>query len=147
MGAFRTILACTDFSESGNKAVDTAAAIAREQQASLVLCHVLDPPPTPNPLYGQYTGTEDWSPETQTQVEHETLQALAKLVPAEAGLQVECTAPRGPHADTILEAGETAKADLIVIGTHGYTGLTRLLWGSVAERVARHAKCSVLVVR
>jgi nucleotide-binding universal stress UspA family protein len=66
---------------------------------------------------------------------------------AESGLRAEPECRDGDPAEQILQAAEAAAADLVVVGTHGRTGLSRLLMGSVARNVLNHAPCSVLVVR
>ena len=65
----------------------------------------------------------------------------------EKGLKVNTAIREGDVHDEILAAAEEAKAELIIMGTHGRRGLNRLLLGSVAESVARRARCAVLLVR
>jgi nucleotide-binding universal stress UspA family protein len=76
-------------------------------------------------------------------------QALDQRVAAAAagGLSVSAVLKTGSAPEAILDAAADERADLIVIGTHGRTGLTRLVIGSVAERVVRMAPCPVLVVK
>ena len=79
--------------------------------------------------------------------EHEALadQMAARL--QSAGVTAVPELREGDAATEILTAASASNADLIVIGTHGRTGLTRLILGSVARNVLQHARCSVLVVR
>jgi nucleotide-binding universal stress UspA family protein len=82
-------------------------------------------------------------PPSRAEVEQQ-LQALAATVPE---LRTECRVAEGPVADAILQVARETGCDVIVMGTHGRTGLVRLLVGSVAEQVVRHAPCPVLTVK
>lgn len=74
------------------------------------------------------------------------MQALSREL-LQSGVRAELFLRHGPATDVILAFGVAKKADLIIMGSQGRTGLKRLLIGSVAERVVRHAHCPVLVVR
>ena len=115
-----------------------------------MLAHVVDVLPVPNPMYAHYYPSDDWHPESHAQAEAEARRALETL----AGKQAESS--RIPHeilvgygqpVDEILRLAEENQADLIVVGTHGHSGLRHLLLGSVAERIVLRASCSVLLVR
>jgi nucleotide-binding universal stress UspA family protein len=84
-----------------------------------------------------------------TQVEDpiEARAKMAQLRPADSRVHVEYQLVDGEPAEHILKVAESSNADLLVLGTHGSTGLTRLLMGSVAEHVLRKAPCPVLTVR
>jgi nucleotide-binding universal stress UspA family protein len=111
----------------------------------VVLLHVLEGG-IPSPLYAHYHPTP--SPEQLREEEAEARRRLAALVPAR-GRRVPHSLHlvRGAPADEICRAAEAEGASLIVIASHGRSGLRRYLIGSVAERVARHASCSVLLLR
>jgi nucleotide-binding universal stress UspA family protein len=141
-----TILHPTDFSSSSRPAFNHALALAREQRGELLLVHVL---PTVMPMVGEgYMSPKTFddlqqSMRAQAQKQLDRLVAKAKAARVRArGLLYE-----GVAADAIARAARAKRAKLIVMGTHGRTGLTRLFMGSVAERVVGTAPCPVLTVR
>ena len=142
----RTILHPTDFSPASRAAFTHALALAREERAELVLVHVLA---TVMPMVGDgYVSPQTFddlqrSMRAQAQKQLDRLLAKAKAARVRArGLLYE-----GVAADAIARAARSQRAKLIVMGTHGRTGLTRLFMGSVAERVIGTAPCPVLTVR
>lgn len=150
MRRFARILACTDFSESGDRAVEAAFGLSLDADASVVLVHVVDALNIPNPMYAHYYRTDEWSPKVQADAQSEARQALERLVPEKAtsdGRQVEVVVGHGRPIDEIVRIAEEREVDLIIVGTQGHSALAHLLLGSVAERVVRHAPCSVLLVR
>lgn len=145
----KKILAPIDFSAATPKVVAYAARFAEQFGAQLVLLHV------------NYPMIDLGPPEAfafdRGEVE-ETMRrdALAKLTQwkdqiatsgAGAAIPVEPVVRRGVPHHEIVQAARELEIDLIVIATHGYTGMKHLLLGSTAERVVRHALCPVLVVR
>jgi nucleotide-binding universal stress UspA family protein len=130
----RTILHPTDFSEPSEAAFGLACSLARAHGARLVVQHVV---PLPVVLYGP--PPEEYLTHLREQLVH--MQARDSKVSMEDWL-VE-----GDPATAILRAAEEISCDLIVLGTHGRTGISRLLLGSVAEKVVRRAPCPVLTVR
>lgn len=138
----QTILVPTDFSDCSDEAMQYAAMIARVFKARIVLVHVIQPF-----TYGMT--------ETFNLVDHYTAlktiagpmldQARKKLL--KKGLLVETDLLDGAAHRRILEKARRAKADLIVMGTHGRTGVELFLLGSVAEKVVRMSACPVLTVR
>jgi nucleotide-binding universal stress UspA family protein len=143
----QTIVVSTDFSAYGDAALPYAFRLAREQGARVVLVHVIDARPTPNPLYAHYYPIP--TPEQTRAAEGEATEALRARIPDElrGSGRVETLVGQGAPAAEILRIAAETKASLIVIATHGRTGLSRLALGSVAERVIREAPCPVLVVR
>jgi nucleotide-binding universal stress UspA family protein len=135
----RKILHPTDFSESARPAFELACALARDYSAALVVAHVV--PSThvfaPDGIAVAFPPEEPY----------EVRARLARVRPAEGGIDVEHRLLEGDPAEMILKLALDADADVIVMGTHGATGLTRLLVGSVAESVLRKAPCPVLTVR
>jgi universal stress protein A len=79
--------------------------------------------------------------------QEEALQRLRDLIPASYDSACEIVVAAGNPVALIVHMARARTVDLIVMGTHGYTGLRHILWGSVAERVIRLAPCPVLVVR
>lgn len=142
---FETILVTTDLSETGNQAVPRAFRLAEHEGARLVLLHVLEGG-IPNPLYAHYYPSP--SPEGLRQQEAEGLRVLEELIPERArGVKHSIRLSHGSPAAEICRIAEEEGASLIVIASHGRTALKRFLIGSVAERVVRHAPCSVMLLR
>lgn len=135
----KTILHPTDFSKPSESALRLACALARDYEARLVLLHVVEPPV----YYGELGMTVPLPPDF-----HEGLhRRLSNLVPADSGIPVETVLIEGSAPREILHVAEDQKVDLIVLGTHGRTGVARVLLGSVAESVIRHSSIPVLTVK
>jgi nucleotide-binding universal stress UspA family protein len=135
----RTILHPTDFSAYSDQAFQLACALSRDYGARLIVLHVATPPVI---VYG-----EGVLPPEPAVFQEQLRERLQHVVPKDPKLAVEHRLVEGDVAKEILRlAGET-KSDLIVMGTHGRTGLGRLLMGSVAEQVVRKASCPVLTVK
>ena len=134
----RTILHPTDFSENSGYAFQFACALARDYGAKLVVLHVF---PTPV-LFG-----DSMSALPLDVPRDELLEMLNKIKPDDPAIAIERLLVVGEPANEIREAAGAHHADLIVIGTHGRGGLSRLVMGSVAEDVSRNANCPVLTVR
>jgi nucleotide-binding universal stress UspA family protein len=137
------VLAATDFSDPANPAIDAAASEAARRGLELNLIHAIDLVPYFVVSDGMVPATlsADFSKEMY-QTMQTRLDECAARVSAKKGILVTGS------ADTeILSASVNLPADLVVVGTHGRSGLTRLALGSVAEAVVRGARCSILVVR
>ena len=132
------ILHPTDFSEQSQHAFRLACALARDHGSRLVLLHVV---PSPVVLAGE--GIMLPPPDPADEAIWNQLHQLD--VPT--GILALRQVVQGEAAGEILRLAEETHADLIVMGTHGRTGLSRLLMGSVAEKVLRRAACPVLVVK
>jgi len=133
------ILHPTDFSEYSAHALRMACALARDYGARLVLLHVAAPP-----TIGYAEGVIP--PDTEYYTEGLRDQLARLDVPA-VGIQPERRLAEGDPVSEILRVAREINADLIVMGTHGRTGLSRLLMGSVAELVVRRSSCPVLTVK
>lgn len=148
MKAIRQILVPSDFSESSRKALDYAAEFARPFAASVDVLHVWEAPifiPPAGILAAGVVGmteVEIFRKSAQDALDRFVADARARGVVVRASF-----AELGPPAHTITEFARKREYDLIVIGTHGRTGLSHAWIGSVAERVVRHAPCMVLTVR
>jgi nucleotide-binding universal stress UspA family protein len=143
-------MACTDFSGPGDRAVEVAFGLSLDTDAAVVLCHVVDALNIPNPMYAHYYRSDDWSPEVQAEAESEARRALEALVPDEAKKnrdRVELAVGHGRPIDEVVRIAEEHDIELIIVGTQGHSAIAHLLLGSVAERIVRHAPCSVLLVR
>jgi len=147
---FKRILVTTDFSESGDHAIGHAFRMAADHGAELILCHVIETVIAPNPLYAHYYPADLLNPELQAHAEKEAADALLERAPQEeplAAVPHTTLVVHGSPAEEIMRTARDHEVDLIVIATHGRTGLKHLLMGSTAERVIRHVHCPVLVVR
>jgi nucleotide-binding universal stress UspA family protein len=133
----KKVVAPVDFSEHSIHAVDEAREMV-DSAANLYVIHVL---PKLSPMEpGVIWGTVD----DASRIQHAS-EALKEKLKAHAGAQIH-VALGGP-AHEIVDYAKKVGADLIVVPSHGRTGATRLLLGSVAEGVVRHAHCPVLVLR
>jgi len=143
----RSILLPTDFSECANYALPYATSLARSAGASIICVHVIEPVV---PTVG-YTGIAEPLPiaDLSEQLEDSATRELPKIARHEecAGLNVEEVIVHGDAASEIVRVAKERGVDLIVISSHGRTGLGRILFGSTAEAVVRHAPCPVLVVK
>lgn len=143
----RSILIPTDFSECGNYALSYATSLARTFGASLICVHVIEPIV---PTVG-YSGMTEPLPiaDITEQLEDSAERELPKIAVREecAGIEVEELLVHGEAASEIVRVAKERNVDLIVISSHGRTGLGRILFGSTAEAVVRHASCPVLVVK
>ena len=143
--AIRRILYAADFSPASRPAFKRALQLAGALHGRLLIAHVIGPPPlvgegylTPETLQALLRGQRDAA---RRQLRALTARAKAAGVRA-ASLLVET----GTTHERIVRAARRERADMIVMGTHGRTGLTRLLLGSVAARVIATAPCPVLTV-
>lgn len=140
------ILMGTDFSDYSKEALDYAVLFAKHFGAELYLLHVLDVP-TYIPGVASVTGP-DFSELIRSlrEGERKRLEALAGEV-RQNGVVVHLILKEGTPFREIPKVVKEVSADLIVLGTHGRTGLDRFMMGSVAERVARRAPCPILLVK
>lgn len=143
----RSILLPTDFSECANHALSYATSLARQAGASIICVHVIEPVV---PAVG-YTGLTEPMPmaDLSEQLEESAERELPKIGACDEcdGLEVEEVIAHGDAAAEIVRVAKERGVDLIVIASHGRTGLGRILFGSTAESVVRHAPCPVLVVK
>ena len=140
------VLAAVDFSDWTDPVLKTAAELAHRYDASLtvVYAEMFLPPP-----YFTERGIERIADflETQRQAAQEHLQEVVEQTLGKEGIEVETRLVEASPTEGILRAAEPLGADMIVMGTHGRSGLNRLLLGSVAEKVMRQARVPVLTVR
>ena len=140
------IIAGTDFSDPALPAIETAISEARRTNAQLTILHSLDPYWTMTSVGAiggaPYVLGEQIYQDMQKYANERLVDILNKF-----GMKAELSVTRGNAARALVSAAANTTAELLVVGTVGRTGLTRLLLGSVAEAVVSHAPCSVLVVR
>jgi nucleotide-binding universal stress UspA family protein len=143
----RRVLLPTDFSGCANFALPYAAAIARAANATVICLNVVEPIV---PAVG-YSGMAETMPiaEMSEQMEDSAERELPDVMNCEdlRGLKVEEVIGHGDAAAEIVRVADEHEVDLIVISSHGRTGLGRIIFGSTAEAVVRHARCPVLVVK
>jgi nucleotide-binding universal stress UspA family protein len=138
------VLVPIDFSATADRALAYAIALGQQLQVRLTLLHVLDlTPVTVDEMPPGMTATYLDDLETDAQY---LLQASRERVQS-VGLQAESLLVQGTATQTIIDTAGEQGVDLIIMGTHGRTGLAHVLLGSVAEHVVRQGPCPVLVVR
>jgi nucleotide-binding universal stress UspA family protein len=142
MWTIQTILHPTDFSAFSQQAFHLACSLARDHRSKLIILHVVTTLGPELVTYG----------EAVSQLEPESYRAtlwadLRAVQPADPNIRVEHRLAEGDPAAEIVRLAQETQAGLIVVGTHGRTGLDRLLMGSVAEQVVRKAPCPVLTVK
>jgi universal stress protein A len=140
MTKIKSILFATDFSAQSETAFPLAVALARDYGARLLIAHVR---PVPTVAY-----SEGNIAMIEPEGGREDVRAhLKEFDPKDPRIAVEYLIAEGDPAIELLDMARKSACDFIVMGTHGRTGIMRLLAGSVAEQVMRHAPCPVLTVR
>lgn len=142
---FKTILFATDFSDNSLQAYNYALSLAQKFEARLAIVHVINEPVDLRGFYVPHISFD--------KLEEEIEQGAAKLmekfcqehVPAAVEVKT-CVVPGIPY-DEIIKQAEDLNADLIVVGTHGRTGLDHVLFGSTAEKVVRKSPVPVMTIR
>jgi universal stress protein A len=137
---WKSILAPTDLSEPSKRAVKSAAALAQKCGAKIILLNVVQMP---------NCCSSDAPPnvEEMMNIARKSLDEIAQTIPPDVAVEKIVRFGTREPVKQIVEEADKVSADLIVIATHGYSGLKRVLLGGTAERVVRHAPCPVLVVR
>jgi len=140
----RSLLVPIDFSPESKRALEYAVPLAKSFGGKLTLVHVVEPVATPDfaqtfPLLA--------ADDKLMAAARDELDRVVRRFGGKSKLFEKTLVRFGRAFHEITEVARTRKADLIVITTHGYTGLKHAFLGSTAERVVRHAPCAVLVVR
>jgi universal stress protein A len=143
----RRILHATDFSKASARALDEAVRLAKQNHAELLVAHVIEPA-------GQYAAGEDFGGaelyvKLEEAAEQDAQRSMQKLMGKlkQARVNAKSLLLKGLAHEQIVKAAKSRKANMIVIGTHGRTGLSKLFMGSVAGRVVSLASCPVVTVR
>ncbi|MEI6758034.1 MAG: universal stress protein [Chlorobium sp.] len=142
MFKIHAILCPVDFSDASRKAVRYAQEFAGNMGASVYLLNVVEPRPMAVDISLNYVPLEDDLEKAAQEDLDLILQDFLK-----AGLRAQCGVEIGNPADVILEKIDTLNVNLVIMGSHGKKGLSRLIMGSVAETVVRKANCPVLIVK
>ncbi len=139
-----TIVAALDFSETTPEVLEQSKILARGLGSHLWLLHVEAPDPA---FVGYEAGPQSVRDQVSREIhqDHQQLQELAQNC-REEGIQTTALLLQGSTADTIVEKADELEAWFLVVGSHGRSGLSKLLMGSVSEAVVRKAPCPVVVV-
>jgi universal stress protein A len=153
MAAIKKILVPTDFSKFSDNALKQAVEMAKQNKAKIYLFHVINPFYV-SPNIQLYAGDYSVDPTIVMDLEQKSMQYAQDMMQKQIRKVVKSSdvgivsdLRKGTPYQEILKEQEDKKIDLIVIATHGQTGLKGYLLGSVADKVARHAKCPVYLVR
>lgn len=138
----RKILCPVDFSEASRNAVRYAHEFAKGMGAELVLLNIVEPRPMAVDMSLSYVPLE----EDLEKAAREDLEEIIRME-KEKGVEVQAEVRIGTPSELILETAEELDVNLVILGSHGKSGLSRLLMGSVAESVVRKATCPVLIVK
>ena len=141
MAPFQTIVHPTDFSDYARYAFNLACTLAKVHGSRLVVAHVIDVE------YGKHSFGGTMVEVRPPDYPERLLEQLKSLQPAGADVPVEHKLMEGRPVEEILRLAKETQSDLIVMGTHGLTGVKRLLLGSVAEQIVRQAPCPVVAVK
>jgi nucleotide-binding universal stress UspA family protein len=142
---FNTILFATDFSESSEHAFKYALSLARKFESRLAIIHVINEPVDLRGFYVPHISFD----KLEEEIEQGALKMMEKFCNANADATVKCESfvvPGIPY-DEIIKKAQELGADLIVVGTHGRTGLDHVLFGSTAEKVVRKSPVPVMTIR
>lgn len=140
---FKRVLVPTDFSAESLKAVHFATEFAKRFGASIRLLHVVEPPSViqESVIAAALLSSKELARDAQTRLQAWARDEIDEMVPVQTEARV------GKPYVEIAAAAKVSDTDLIIIATHGHTGLKHVLLGSTAERVVQHSPCPVLVVR
>ena len=148
MSRFHKILVAVDGSAGSNQALQEAIRLAQALGARLRLVHVMDEPRLGNGFESARTCLDDVLPRMRAAGQTLLAQGLAKAITGQVEAESELVIqPAGRLCDELAEEAKRWGADLIVAGTQGRHGVDRLLLGSAAEQIVRHASVPVLLVR
>jgi nucleotide-binding universal stress UspA family protein len=145
MKPFDKILTAIDFSENSDYAFDYALTLAKQFDSQLMILHVINEPVDLRGFYVPHISFE----QLEKEIEEGAEKMMAKFCSSKMGDFTNFTTSTvtGIPYEEIIRSAQEAAASLIVLGTHGRTGLDHLIFGSTAERVVRGASCPVLTIR
>jgi len=141
------IVCPTDFSPTSSRAVDYAATLADSLGAELVLLHVIPEMTYPLRSFGMSSSFPHLKEELHERARDALRDRIAEVHKKLPNVKARPELRDGESHEVVLACAKDEKADMIVMGTHGHTGLTHALLGSTAEKVVRMADCPVLTVR
>ncbi|HEY2918742.1 MAG TPA: universal stress protein [Candidatus Binatia bacterium] len=146
MAGTRRILHATDFSKASARALNEAVNLAKQNRAELLIIHVIEPT---SYVAGDEFGNAEIYTKLQDIAERDAKASMSKLLARlkRSNIKAQGFLLKGFAHDQIVKAAKSKKANMIVIGTHGRTGLSKLFMGSVAGKVISLATCPVVTVR
>ena len=145
MKSFDRILMAVDFSDNSGYALDYAVTLAKQFNSELLLLHVINEPVDLRGFYVPHISFEQLEKEIETGAKAMMEQLCAEKLPSLGNYKTKIVT--GTPFDEITRIASETEASLIVMGTHGRTGLDHIIFGSTAERVVRGAACPVLTIR
>ena len=143
---YKKVLFCTDFSENSDYAFEFAFGIAKRDEGFLYILHVIPHIPNQEMLRG-YVSEDTLSnieKDLEQELEDNYKEHYTKKI--EDAVRFEVVTKSGREDEEILKFAEDEKVDIIVVGTHGRTGIEHVFFGSVAEKVLRHSPFPVFVI-
>jgi nucleotide-binding universal stress UspA family protein len=148
MATKNTYVVAVDFSKTSEAALDYAVKLSSERDGKLLLLHAI--PTSAMVASAPYEGSAQMIVEVEKAQREEARNQMEKLIrkkKLEPGSFRSMIVRRGDPARVIANQAKKARASMIVMGSHGRTGLKRLVLGSVAERTLRYARCPVLIIK
>jgi nucleotide-binding universal stress UspA family protein len=142
----KKVVFCTDFSENADYAFGFACGIAKGNEGFLYILHVI--PENPHRAYVNTYIDQETLGELEESVKKDVAQSFEEhyVNKIKHGIPFEIATKMGKEDEEIIKFADQVKADIIVLGTHGRTGIQRVLFGSVAEKVLRHSPYPVFVI-
>lgn len=137
--SLKNILVTTDFSPASTSALPFALALARLYEAKLIVAHVLAPEPHTQVVTDRVPAEDNWQFE-------QVRRKLSVFAPQQSDVKCDQLIERGDLAQVIPQIIREKEIDLVVLGTHGRRGFKKLILGSDAEKIYRHATCPVLTI-
>ncbi|HLX64959.1 MAG TPA: universal stress protein [Planctomycetota bacterium] len=149
MIAFKNIILTTDLSDNALAAAPYAAELARQSKGTVYLLHVFEDSAYASDLASSdMLGFDPAAVEAAAVAERKArLQAWVEKIPGRENIKIVPVLKKGHAVEMILNEAKEVQADILVIATHGRTGLAHFLSGSVAEKIVRLSACPVLTVR
>lgn len=144
---FSRIAVAVDFSPGADQAMRTALDLTRQNQASLLVVHVIPPLVTPSPLLDDFMVNQATMGLRENLRESCEAELAQRYVKPAAGMSIDSRILEGDPARELAALAKKEEIDLLVMGSTGLSGLAEVVFGSVAAKVVRRAPCSVLVVR
>ncbi|TMA96218.1 MAG: universal stress protein [Deltaproteobacteria bacterium] len=146
MARIRRILHATDFSKASARALNEAIKLAKQNRAEILIVHIIEPTPY---VAGDELGSAEIYTKLEDMAKRDAEASMSKLLRRlkKSNIKARGLLLMGSPHDQIVKAAKSKKVDMIVIGTHGRTGLSKLFMGSVAGKVIALATCPVVTVR
>jgi len=143
---YKKVLFCTDFSENSDYAFDYAFGIAKRDEGLLYILHVL--PKNPNQAFTESLVSREDLEKVQNAIEEDLDNKFREryVKKIENGIKFEIVTKSGREDNEILKFAKEEHVDILVMGTHGRTGIEHVFFGSVAEKVLRHSPFPVFII-